>query len=60
MVWKSVESPRTGGINVFEKAEILLEHKEKYNFDNVSEVLCSISRTKILILLEETMKVKIH
>ncbi|XP_004302975.1 PREDICTED: uncharacterized protein LOC101314767 [Fragaria vesca subsp. vesca] len=46
-----------GELVCLEKAEILLEHKEEYKFDNVSEILGSISRTKALTLLEETVKV---
>lgn len=49
-----------GELLCLEKAEILLEHKEEYKFDNVTEILGSISRTKALTLLEETVKVKIY
>jgi hypothetical protein len=50
-----------GKFMCLEKAHIFLKHKgDDYDFDNAFEVLSSLCRVKVLILSEETTKVKMH
>ncbi|PQP98865.1 F-box/LRR-repeat protein [Prunus yedoensis var. nudiflora] len=53
--WEFDGSPETGNLTCLEKAEIYLYPKVDES-DKLFEVLCSIGRSKVLILNEETMK----
>ncbi|ONH96073.1 hypothetical protein PRUPE_7G105600 [Prunus persica] len=46
-----------GNLEILQEAEILMKPKGD-EFENVFEVLCSLSRAKVLTLNEETIKVK--